>query len=191
MMRENLLDPGTCSQVEYRGVTTKHTMARPLRSGQLARLAGVSPDTLRHYERHGLISPALRSSNGYRHYPPEALGRLRQIRAALGMGFTVKELSGILRARNSGDPPCKEVRDLAIVKAHDLKRWIAELTGLHDALTQAIRSWNRRLKVTPAGHCAHLLESFVAAHPESTRLLSPQVSPALRKRIKKGRNNDE
>src|SRR5437899_6110658 len=56
---------------------------RPLRSGELARRAGVSPDTLRHYERRGLLPRPQRSAAGYRLYSPEALARVRLIRGAL------------------------------------------------------------------------------------------------------------
>jgi DNA-binding transcriptional MerR regulator len=64
-----------------------------LRSGKLAELAGVSPDTLRHYERMKLLPVPRRSSGNYRLYPPEALDRVRLIRHALVVGFTLPELA--------------------------------------------------------------------------------------------------
>ncbi len=62
-----------------------------LRSGELARLAGVSTDTLRHYERKGLLARPRRSCNGYREYPASDLDRVRLVRGALGIGFTLNE----------------------------------------------------------------------------------------------------
>ena len=87
--------------------------ARHLRSAQLARLSGVSPDTLRHYERKGLLAKAPRSPNGYRHYPPEASTRVRLVRRAIALGFTLDELVPILAVRDRGGAPCLGVRALA------------------------------------------------------------------------------
>jgi DNA-binding transcriptional MerR regulator len=73
-----------------------------LRSIQLARLAGVSPDTLRHYELKGLLPTPRRSANGYREYPPEACVRARLVRRAVSLGFTLDELARIVRVRDQG-----------------------------------------------------------------------------------------
>jgi hypothetical protein len=67
--------------------------ARPLRSGELAKLAGVSPDTLRYYERNRLLPAPPRAANGYRCYPAQSLERVQLIRRALGLGFSVEELA--------------------------------------------------------------------------------------------------
>ena len=64
-----------------------------LRSGELARLAGISADTLRHYERMKVLAAPRRSAGNYRHYPPEALDRVRLIRRALAVGFSLPELA--------------------------------------------------------------------------------------------------
>src|SRR5947207_15027156 len=84
---------------------------RPLRSGELARRAGVSPDTLRHYERKGLLAPC-RTPSGYREYSAEAVDRVRLIRRALSIGFSLDELAPILAARDRGRAPCRAVRAL-------------------------------------------------------------------------------
>src|SRR5947209_17576098 len=102
-----MLDPGMCSSLETLTVTTTASSIRPLRSGELARQAGVSPDTLRHYERRGLLPPPQRSAAGYRLYSNEALGRVRLIRGALSTGFTVNELGAILADRDRGGAPCR------------------------------------------------------------------------------------
>jgi DNA-binding transcriptional MerR regulator len=62
-------------------------------SGELARRAGVSAATIRHYERLGLLKTLARTEGGYRNYPPESLDRMTVIRRALGVGFSLKELS--------------------------------------------------------------------------------------------------
>jgi MerR family transcriptional regulator, copper efflux regulator len=155
--------------------------ASSMRSGELAKAAGLSRDALRYYERHHLLPAAQRAQNGYRCYPPEALARVRLIRAALGIGFTVAELAEIFSARDRGTPPCRQVHALAIEKAHRLKARIAELTVLHQALQGAIRSWSRKLKATGPGKRAGLLEMFLANHPESTEAISPLMSPGLQR----------
>ena len=155
------------------------------RSGELAAMTGISRDALRYYERHGLLPAAQRAQNGYRCYPPQAAARVRLIRAALSIGFTVDELSEILSARDHGLAPCKRVHVLAKEKAQALDARIAELMTLHRALQAAIRSWSRRLKSTAPGRQAGLLEMFVAHHPESALAISPLISPGLKSKLQK------
>jgi len=87
-----------------------------LSSGELADLAGVSRDTLRHYERKGVLPRPLRGHNAYRQYPPEALQRVQLVRRALSVGFTLDELAKVLKVRDAGGAPCEEVRKLATQK---------------------------------------------------------------------------
>lgn len=156
-----------------------------LRSGALSHLAGVSRDTLRHYERKGLLPVAQRSENGYRHYPAQALDRVRLIRAALSIGFTVDELREILQSRDRGVAPCHQVHALAVEKARELHTRIREMEALHSALQKAIRGWARKLKSTAPGKRAGLLEMFIANHPESVRDISPMTSPGLRRKLQR------
>jgi DNA-binding transcriptional MerR regulator len=90
-------------------------------SGELARLAGVSSDTLRHYERKGVLPLARRLNNGYRKYPADSIDRVRLIRRALAVGFTLDELAQFLRARDRGLAPCREVRALATEKLTEVE----------------------------------------------------------------------
>ena len=166
-------------------LVTKNPAVLTFRSGELAQLAGVSRDTLRHYERKGLLPMAQRSQNGYRHYGPQALDRVRLIRAALSIGFTVEELRDILQSRDRGLAPCHQVHTLAMEKARELKARIRELDALHRALQKAIRGWARKLKSTAPGKRAGLLEMFVANHPESVRDISPMTSPGLRRKLQR------
>src|SRR5262249_21814230 len=156
-----------------------------LSSGELAKMAGVSRDTLRHYERQGLLSSSPRLQNGYRRVPPQAVDRVRLIRGALPIGFSIEEVGRILRARDRGRAPCLEVRELAASKAQELEARIAELTKLREDLRATIRLWDRKLKSVPPGQPAHLLENFVASHPESTRWISPLVSPGLKRKFQR------
>jgi MerR family transcriptional regulator, Zn(II)-responsive regulator of zntA len=118
----------------------------PLRSGELAARTGVSADTLRSYERRGLLPPATRSSNGYRLYPPEAVARVELIQAGLAFGFTLSELGRFLGARRAGSPPCREVRDAARARLCEIEEAVAELQELREALARLVAEWDKRLE---------------------------------------------
>ena len=133
-----------------------------LYSGELAELAGVSTDTLRHYERMGLIPRPPRSANGYRHYPVETSDRVRLVQRALAVGFSLEELSRILGQRDNGKAPCREVRALAQAKLTDLERRLAELESLRRELKTILEDWDLRLAQTEPGGRANLLISLPA-----------------------------
>lgn len=128
-------------------------------SGELARLCGVSPDTIRHYERVGVLPAAVRGSNGYRLFPRESVARVQLIRRALAIGFSLEELRRILGQRDAGTPPCRSVRALAGEKLDTLDRRIAEMTATRQELVNLIAEWDARLAVTAEGEPAHLLEN--------------------------------
>jgi DNA-binding transcriptional MerR regulator len=154
-----------------------------LTSGQLAHLAGVSTDTLRYYERLGLLPKARRTPSGYRQFDREALKRVCMVRAALSIGFTVEELGRILRIRDSGSLPCEHVRELAAQKLASIEARLRELSAMRKQLRATLDEWNDILRKTKKGHSAGLLEGFAAAHPEATRIPSPLLSPSLRRKF--------
>jgi len=151
---------------------------RPLRSTPLARLAGVSPDTLRHYERKGLLPKAARSANGYREYPAEACARVRMVRRAVALGFTLDELARIVRVRDQGGAPCHEVRALAARKLALIERRLAELQQAHDRLADVLERWDGLLAQTPRGRRAALLDALEGLVGEGEP--SPFLPPGLR-----------
>jgi DNA-binding transcriptional MerR regulator len=159
---------------------------RALRSGELARLTGVSRDTLRHYERRGLLPAQARSGNGYRQYAAAAVHRVRLIRAALSLGFTVTELGEILADRDRGAAPCRHVHALALKKASSLEARISEMQALLRSLRLAIGDWDHELRRAGPHGRAGLLEKFLEHHPESPGI-SPLMSPGLRDRLERRR----
>jgi MerR family copper efflux transcriptional regulator len=166
------------------GTATDTTISgRPYSAGECARLAGVSTDTLRYYERQRLLPAPPRAANGYRRYPAGALARIRVIRSALAVGFSVDELSQILGARDRVVSPCQQVRQLAGSKLDVLESRIRELQHLRTALRNTIDDWDKRLAKTPSGGRAALLESLAAARPSAVRQLSPLLAPALRRKL--------
>ncbi len=131
-----------------------------LSSGELADLAGVSRDTLRHYERKGVLPRPLRGHNGCRQYPAEALQRVQLVRRALSVGFTLDELAKVLNVRDAGGAPCEEVRKLAAQKLINVQDQLRELTELRDDLQKTLRDWDARLVRRTQGRRANLLESL-------------------------------
>ena len=141
-----------------------------LRSGELARRAGVSVDTLRAYERRGLLPPARRAPNGYRIHPPEALARVEMIQAALAFGFTLSELGRFLDARRAGRPPCREVRDSARKRLGEIDDAIAELGELREGLARLVENWDARVETASSRQALHLLETLPPSASHRRRL---------------------
>jgi len=139
-----------------------------LSSGELAESAGVSRDTLRHYERKGVLPRPLRGHNGYRKYPPGALQRVQLVRRALSVGFTLDELAKVLKVRDAGGAPCEEVRRIATQKLLNVQEQLRELTALRDDLQETLSDWDTRLAHQANGKRANLLESLYV-HPKPAK----------------------
>jgi DNA-binding transcriptional MerR regulator len=129
-----------------------------------ARLTGVSTDTLRHYERLGLLPAVARTRGGYRRYPEHVLERVRLIQRALVLGFSLKELKRILSVRDAGGAPCQNVRALLGDRLASLRTRIEELIILRDDLDTLLGDWDAKLSRTAKGQQAHLLDSL-GGHP--------------------------
>jgi DNA-binding transcriptional MerR regulator len=152
---------------------------RLLRSSELARLAEVSPDTLRHYEQKGLLAPPGRSPNGYREYPPEACARVRLIRRAVALGFTLAEVARVLALRDRGGAPCRSVRALAAGKLALVEGRLAELLAARDSLRAVLAHWDTLLDRAPEGARVGLLDALHGLVEAGAP--SPLIPPALRR----------
>jgi len=98
----------------------------------------VNPQTLRYYERRGLLARPVRSAGGYRVYPPDAVRRVRFIKRAQELGFTLVEVQTLLELAGGGPDSCDQVRTLASEKIADLRRKIADLQILEAGLTRLV-----------------------------------------------------
>lgn len=157
-----------------------------LRASQLARLAGVSTDTLRHYERKGLLAPR-RASNGYREYPLQAVDRVRMIRSALAIGFKLDDLSRIFKVRDAGGAPCRQVRAMAGAKLDELETLVREMTAMRNELRTLLKEWDRQLDSAGENEPARLLESLAAASFASGQTRPPLKPPMSNRKLKEGR----
>jgi DNA-binding transcriptional MerR regulator len=191
---KKVLDPGTCSRVYNRSkvkeVSKATSKQKYLRSAELARLAGVSTDTLRHYERKGLLARPRRSANGYREYLASDLDRVRLVRGALGIGFTLDELARILSVRDRGGAPCNQVRALAATKLTEVETQLGELAALRDELRMLLKNWDALLAKNSPPERAGLLESLAAkatTKPSGRRTRSSRLAqtPINRKKESK------
>ncbi|MGW5263821.1 MerR family transcriptional regulator [Microbispora sp. NPDC004025] len=108
-----------------------------LRSGQVAEQAGVNVQTLRYYERRGLIAEPARSPGGHRAYPPETVTLLTVIKAAQRLGFTLEEVAELLDTGRRGHPT-PDLRARAQAKIAEVDAKIADLTTIRHALTQVV-----------------------------------------------------
>lgn len=105
-----------------------------LQIGQLARTAGTSAKTIRFYEEAGLLPPAQRAENGYRLYGDEDARRLRFIRRARRLDFTLDDLKEVLALRDQGEAPCRYVMQLLQQKSTEIEEQIRQLRELQQEL---------------------------------------------------------
>jgi Predicted transcriptional regulators len=145
-----------------------------MRSGELARRLGISPDTLRHYERKGLIARPQRTPGGYRIYGDAAVQRIQLVRRAVAVGFGLDELARIFAVRDKGGVPCRHVRALADEKIADIEVRIRELKQLQKTLRRLTADWDVRLKRSNGGR-ASLLESLPVSGVADPRSFKPKT----------------
>jgi MerR family copper efflux transcriptional regulator len=108
--------------------------------GTLASSAGVNVETVRFYERKGLLAQPERPNKGFRRYSEEALKRLRFIRSARELGFTLNEISELLSLRESPSATCEDVRIRAREKIEEIDRKVALLDKMRLSLSQLLKS---------------------------------------------------
>jgi len=128
--------------------------AEMLTIGKLAALAKTSTDTLRYYEREGLIEPADRTEGGYRLYDKDSARRIRFIKQAQHCGFTLTEIRGLLVLRNRDTACCGDVRTRAIEKKLQLEHKIKAMKSMSRALDHLIADCADEAQ--PIGECTIL-----------------------------------
>lgn len=106
--------------------------------GQLARQTGVPIDTVRYYERQQLLPAPRRSPAGYRIFDQDAVRRLRFIRRAKTLGFTLDEIAGLLSLSGRRDQDMSDVRSAAAARLADVEQRLRELQRMRSALAQLI-----------------------------------------------------
>ena len=133
----------------------------------VADATGVSTDTLRHYEKKGLLPPVPRTAAGYRRYSKATVERVFLIQRALVVGFSLDDLRRVFSIRDRGEAPCRGVRELVAQRLSALEERIEQLLVLRDELRRLLKEWDGKLEATPAGRRAYLLETLAGRDPRA------------------------
>jgi DNA-binding transcriptional MerR regulator len=130
---------------------------------EVAEAAEVNIETLRYYERRGVISPPKRSESNYRKYPSETVSRVRFVKHAQDLGFTLDEIKDLLSLRATGGAKASQVRDKAAEKMSDIDRRIAALHRMRAALAHLLAECSGE---GPASGCTilHAIERGSIGH---------------------------
>lgn len=151
--------------------------------GQLARTGGVKADTVRFYERTGLLAKPERTFAGYRVYDPATVNQLRFIKQAQALGFTLEEIRRILRLRGHGRETCQCVIRMAEASLSEVETKLRELQAFRDGLAENLARWRRTSRNggrVAAEFCA-LIERSQPPH----RAASEEPAPARNVRTAK------
>ncbi len=133
-----------------------------MRISELARAAGVTPPTIRYYEAIGVLPAPPRAANGYRHYGPGDLERLRFVTRARALDFSLDEIREVLAFRERGEAPCRYVLEQIRAKIAEIDRRMAALAQLKQELEQIQAETAHLLPESPAveeGCVCHLIQA--------------------------------
>jgi len=123
---------------------------------QLARVADVPTTTVRYYERIGLVEPEDRSTGNYRLYSDESLGKLKFIRAAQAIGFTLEDVKSLLGSDDNRSPACGDVQTLIEDRLADIEDRLKDLRQVKRVLKSALEHCRQSEK---RGEC-HVLQTL-------------------------------
>lgn len=113
-----------------------------MRIGELARATGTNAETIRYYEREGILPAADRTHSNYRDYSADHLATLGFVRRARELGFSMAQVRQLLALSDHDDKPCEDVDRLVGQQLADVERKIADLSLLRAELSQMARSCN-------------------------------------------------
>jgi len=128
---------------------------------ELARRAGVTADTVRHYTRSGLLVPIRDESNGYNCYSNSDLARMLFIRKARLLGFSVEDVRVIFKESNHGRSPCPQVRQIMQQRLLETSIKLQDMAKLQARMEHAVALWAHMPDGMPDGEAVcHLIEKF-------------------------------
>ena len=108
--------------------------------GKLAKQAGLGIETVRFYERQGLIEPPPRTDSNYRIYPEEEVNRLRFIKRAKDLGFTLKEIKELFELQNDPETTVADIKKRTEEKVKDIRKKVRDLIRIQEALEHLAES---------------------------------------------------
>ncbi len=114
-----------------------------MRIGELAKRAQVTPDTIRYYEREGLLARPERTPSGYRNYAPQVLDDLAFIKKAQALGLKSSAVREVLEISSGGKPPCEHVRATVSARLAEMAERLRELRALRATLRRTLEQLDR------------------------------------------------
>jgi DNA-binding transcriptional MerR regulator len=131
---------------------------------ELAIQSGAPAHVVRYYTRIGLIEPFAQQGNGYRLFRHDDVGRLRFIRLAKQLGFTLNEIKRITSHAAKGQSPCPDVRNIIKQRIVENRQNIDAMLTLQNRMEAALNTWRKMPDGIPDGHhVCHLIENFADA----------------------------
>jgi DNA-binding transcriptional MerR regulator len=141
--------------VESRAVDAPQT-GRWLKIGDVARRSGIGIETLRFYEKSGLLDKPGRTYSGYRMFSADVLDRLAFIKKAQMLGFSLQEIKQLIDDARSGQSPCAEVREIVRRRLDELDERMREMRRYRRELAEALKQWDAVGRAP--GHICGLIE---------------------------------
>lgn len=129
-----------------------------MRIGELAKSAGVTPDTVRYYEREGLLAPPARTPAGYRDYDETALEDLQFIKKGQTLGLRLTDVREVMAITSGGGLPCDHVLATITARLHEVDEKIGELQALRSSLMEAFTRLDKLAEPVAGCRCA-IIES--------------------------------
>lgn len=127
------------------------------RIGEVAAAAGVTVETLRFYEREGLLSVPLRSANGARRYDDDAMGRVRFIKQAQAVGLTLRDIQVLVKSRqNTSRDACQKIRTILAARISEIESRVQNMQAFRDVLRDHLRACDRALANQTVQECPTL-----------------------------------
>ncbi len=125
-----------------------------MRIGELAKTAGVTPDTIRYYEREGLLPSPQRTESGYRNYGPGVMEDLLFIKKAQALGLKLSDVREVLEISSGGKPPCEHVRATVSARLVEVEERLRELRALRATLRETLERLDRAPAPKAGCRCA-------------------------------------
>ena len=129
---------------------------------ELSKATQVTPDAIRHYVSIGLLTPSRSPDNGYKLFGDGDIRKVKFIRRAKGLGFTLRDIQNIFDNSHDGLSPCPAVRDIIQQRINENRSKLAELNSLQQRMDDALEKWQSMPDGEPDGEAiCHLIESLI------------------------------